>query len=143
MRNWRRPIPAALRGSCCAQRISVAQSRLRMAPAVLALLAGLCSPSIAGEKQAISQYLESVSPLLTEFCYDCHGNGSSSGRVSFEDFDSDKAMLEDRALWWKALKQLRQGTMPPADHQQPSAEQKQRIDRWIREQVFAIDPRNP
>jgi acetylornithine deacetylase/succinyl-diaminopimelate desuccinylase-like protein len=66
-----------------------------------------------------------------------------TGGVSLDAFESDRALLSSRELWWKALKQLHAGMMPPADRPQPNAEQKERIIAWIKDAVFEIDPANP
>jgi hypothetical protein len=65
------------------------------------------------------------------------------GKVAFDEFTSDQALLENRDLWWKALKNLRAGMMPPAKKPQPAAEQKLQIADWIKSAVFKIDPHNP
>jgi hypothetical protein len=70
--------------------------------------------SASGQTQssAVSGLLEfrqSIQPVLKEFCYDCHGDGANKGKVAFDEFKSDQAVLEDHDLWLKALKNLRAG----------------------------------
>lgn len=63
--------------------------------------------------------------------------------MSFDQFDSDTALLENRELWWKAMKMLRAGLMPPRNKPHPSTEQVEQIEQWIKGSVFKIDPKNP
>ena len=83
-----------------------------------------------------------VRPLLEKFCFDCHADGANKGGVSFDDFKSDAAMLENHDLWLKALKNVRAGIMPPPKKSQPNAEQKQQLEQWIKTAVFKTDPAN-
>ena len=60
-------------------------------------------------------------PVLAKYCYDCHGLGNVTAQVAFDQFTSDGQLLENRDLWWKALKQLRAGLMPPQGEPRPSS----------------------
>jgi len=97
--------------------------------------------AVAGAPDAVFQ--TSVQPILKEYCYDCHGDGAKKGGVAFDDFKSDPALLENHDVWFKALKNLRAGIMPPPKKAQPSVDQKKEIERWIKTSVFKVDPQNP
>src|ERR1700720_1032911 len=68
-----------------------------------------------------AEFRSEVQPILENFCYDCHADGANKGSVAFDEFKSDDAIVQNRELWWKALKNLRAGIMPPAKKPQPSA----------------------
>jgi hypothetical protein len=106
------------------------------------LLLGAGFNSVGGTPGA-RQFHKEIEPLLSEFCFDCHGDGMKKGEVAFDEFESDAAVLENRELWAKALKNLRAGMMPPAKKSQPTADQKGLIENWIKTAVFESDPRNP
>ena len=97
----------------------------------------------AAETSGAAQFRNVIQPVLKEYCFDCHADGANKGGVSFDEFKSDAAMLETHDLWLKALKNVRAELMPPPKKSQPSAEQKQRLDQWIKTAVFQSDPRNP
>ena len=99
--------------------------------------------AMAGEAPGAQAFRKEIQPVLKEFCYDCHGDGANKGKVAFDEFKSDDALLDNRDLWLRALKNLRAGLMPPPKKPQPGAEQKQRVEQWIKSAVFAIDPQNP
>lgn len=91
----------------------------------------------------VEDYRRNIKPLLEKYCFDCHADGANKGSVSFDEFKSEQAALEDHDLWLRALKNLRAGMMPPARKPQPTAAEKQLIEKWIKDAVFAIDPQNP
>jgi hypothetical protein len=106
-------------------------------------LAAWALPCNAADVSPGQQFHQQIEPILKEFCYDCHGDGMSKGDVTFDQFKSDSAVLENRELWWNVLKYLRAGIMPPEKKPRPSPEQKQLIADWIKTGVFNIDPHNP
>lgn len=99
--------------------------------------------SLGGGAANASVFKQQIQPLLQEFCYDCHADGANKGNVAFDEFKSDAAVLEDRELWFKALKNLQAGIMPPPKKSRPSPQQKEQIIRWIKADVFQADPANP
>lgn len=107
------------------------------------VLAGLAAPLRAESPAGADEFHRDVEPILSSFCYDCHGNGSQEGSVTLDQFASDDAVLENRDLWWRALRMLRAGMMPPVEAERPSDEQLATIERWIKSRAFAIDPANP
>jgi hypothetical protein len=108
----------------------------------LALLAGL-GRAAAESVPGAAEFHAQIRPLLETYCFDCHGDGAHKGNVAFDQFKSDQSVLTNRDLWWKALKNLRAGMMPPAKKPRPSAEQQQQIAQWIKSAVFCVDPGNP
>jgi mono/diheme cytochrome c family protein len=112
---------------------------------ICAWIAGALNSRAAdsSEASASQQFHKEVEPVLKEYCYDCHGDGMSKGDVTFDQFKTDRAMLENKDLWWNVLKYLRAGIMPPQKKPQPSADQKLLIANWIKAGVFQIDPENP
>jgi hypothetical protein len=95
------------------------------------------------EVAGAAEFRKEIQPVLEEFCYDCHGDGANKGNVALDAFRSEADLLGNHELWLKALKNLRAGLMPPPKKAQPSAEQKQLIEQWIKRAVFQSDPQNP
>ncbi|HVX13728.1 MAG TPA: DUF1592 domain-containing protein [Pirellulales bacterium] len=98
------------------------------------------SPSLSQRADAFRQQ---VAPLLAKYCFDCHGQGTVTAQVTFDRFTSDRQLLGSRDLWWKALKQLRAGLMPPLGEPHPAADEIARLEDWIKTAVFEFDPQNP
>src|SRR5438552_10574457 len=74
----------------------------------------------AAESDGADSFRKSVEPILADYCYGCHSGETAKAKVAFDGFKSDRELLENRELWWKALKQLRAGFMPPRDQPRPS-----------------------
>ena len=89
-----------------------------------------------------AQFHKEIEPILTRYCFDCHADGVNKGGVSFDEFASDGALLDNHELWWTALKYLRAGIMPPEKKARPSDAEKQQIAAWIKSAVFKIDSDN-
>src|SRR6266404_633801 len=105
--------------------------------------AGWCPIALAAEPEGAPQFRKQIEPILIEFCIGCHNAELKKGGITFEQMESGSALLENRDLWWKALKMLRAGLMPPRNKPRPSAEQIVQIENWIKGSVFKIDPKNP
>ena len=88
-------------------------------------------------------FRERVAPVLEEFCYDCHAEGTRKGKVSFDEFKSHQDLLGDRDLWLAVLKNVRAGLMPPEKEARPSPDQKRALEEWIKTDVFQLDPSDP
>src|SRR5580658_8412064 len=94
------------------------------------------------EMAATAEFHRSVQPILTEYCYDCHGDGAKKGNVAFDELNSDEALL-NHDLWFKVLKNVRAGLMPPQKKARPSHDEEQELERWIKYSAFGLDPNNP
>lgn len=99
--------------------------------------------AVSTDKTTLSGFHEKVEPLLSQYCYDCHGNGSKKGKVSFDEFSSDTELVAETGLWLAALKNVRAGLMPPADDPRPSPDEIKRLEQWIKYGAFGIDPAKP
>jgi Protein of unknown function (DUF1592)/Protein of unknown function (DUF1588)/Protein of unknown function (DUF1587)/Protein of unknown function (DUF1585)/Protein of unknown function (DUF1595)/Planctomycete cytochrome C len=111
---------------------------------LICLLAVLVSTAAqAQQSSAAADFKRDVQPLLVTYCYDCHGDGASKGGVAFDKFNPDANPADSRDLWWKALKNLRSGLMPPAKRDRPTAAEQERITSWIKKDEFGLDPQNP
>ena len=107
--------------------------------ATLALIAATDSVPAASTPPFPSE----IRPLLREFCGDCHADGEKKGGIDFDALATEESAQGDHAAWLAVLKNVRAGLMPPARKSQPSAEQKQRLEQWIKSAVFHADPADP
>src|SRR5271157_1558452 len=91
------------------------------------LAAGLTTePAAQADGQtAAAQFKKNIQPVLEEYCYDCHGDGEHRGGVALDAFHASTNFVDGRDVWWRVLKNLRAGLMPPPRKSQPSREQKQ------------------
>jgi mono/diheme cytochrome c family protein len=115
------------------------RSRTILAVLILQATWGRAADTVPGSEE----FRAYIRPLLETYCFDCHGDGARKGNVAFDELKTDQAILGDPDLWWKAMKNLRAGMMPPAKKPRPSPEQEQAITQWIKTAVFHVDPANP
>ncbi len=80
--------------------------------------------------------------LIRQYCFDCHGAGQTEGNISLDGIGDSNGSESDRQLWWKVLKNVRAGVMPPPGMDRPTAEEQLVIGNWIKFQVFDIDAAN-
>jgi hypothetical protein len=97
----------------------------------------------AAENRGAAEFQKNIKPILENYCFDCHADGANKGNVVFDEFKNEQAVLENHELWLHVLKNLRAGLMPPQKKSQPTKEEKELVERWIKSAVFAIDPLNP
>ena len=95
------------------------------------------------ELKSAAHFHKDIQPILTKYCYDCHGDGMDKGNVAFDEFKSDAELLGKRELWWAVLKNVRAGIMPPAKKPRPPETEKRRLEDWIKYEAFGIDPQDP
>ncbi len=116
-----------------------------VAAAALAGTGWLGAALFGAEPAVAASFHQKIEPMLTKYCYDCHGNGISKGKVAFDSFATDAELFAKRDMWLAALKNLRSGMMPPRDEDnlRPSDAEIDTLSHWIKYEAFAIDPKNP
>src|SRR5688572_26706251 len=94
---------------------------------------------LAHQVQAAPEFRKDIQPILSEFCFDCHGDGMNKGKVALDAPD----ILGKPELWFAVLKNVRAGLMPPEKKPRPSAEQVRMLEMWIKHTALGIAPANP
>ncbi len=89
------------------------------------------------------QFDQQIRPILEEYCYACHGNGLKKGEVVLDELGPERERLRDHDLWWRVLKNVRAGIMPPAGKPGPTEQERRLLEEWIKYGAFGIDPGNP
>jgi len=117
--------------------------RRHAAIAVLFALIAVCPRTAGAADRVEHQFDGQIRPILEDYCYGCHGNGLKKGGVNLDGLMSDQARLRDHDLWWRVLKNVRAGIMPPAGKPRPADQEQQRLADWIKYGAFGIDPKNP
>jgi hypothetical protein len=101
----------------------------------------LCGWRLLGA-DAAADFNKNIQPILKEYCFDCHGDGAKKGNVAFDELKSSDALL-NHDLWLKVLKNTRAGLMPPEKKPKPSAEDRAKLERWIKYSALGLDAKNP
>jgi hypothetical protein len=94
------------------------------------------------EPASIKAYQSTILPMLEKHCYECHGDGYDKGKVAFDALETpDQILAPD--LWVKVLLNVRAGLMPAENKSRLTASEQATLERWIKSDVFRIDPKNP
>jgi hypothetical protein len=121
---------------------AVEWGRLCLGRLLFAAVSILGASAARAENPAAAEFRQDVRPILQEYCYDCHGDGAKKGQIAFDELATDSSIL-NHDLWFKVLKNTRAGLMPPQKKPRPSPEDQQKLERWIKYEVFGIDPSHP
>ena len=84
----------------------------------------------------LSGFRETVAPLFTKYCLDCHGADSAEGGLSLQSIDPDLLGGQHFETWRMIDEQLRFGDMPPKDADQPTADERAALLKWIRQEFL-------
>lgn len=87
--------------------------------------AGSASFEALGER-----YRETIRPLLTQFCLDCHSASKQEGELDLERFTTIADVRRDARAWQKVVEMLDNGEMPPKDSPQPMADERRALREW-------------
>jgi hypothetical protein len=110
-----------------------------MRPLVLAL--GLMVGFATNACRAEEPSTEISSPsLVKKYCVDCHNGDTKEGNLDLASLLAQDSSSESVVAWWKVLKNLRAGVMPPQGQERPTAEEQKAIASWIKFDLFKIDP---
>jgi hypothetical protein len=100
-------------------------------------------PLLAATASGGDGYKSEIEPLLVEYCFDCHGDGSHKGDFRMDAFKDLDTHLGDTKHWIPVWRNLRSQLMPPSDEVQPTIADKKKLLSWIESTVFKLDPENP
>ncbi len=109
---------------------------------LILLSVALLLDSLAFSADEVS-YDRDVKGFLTTYCFDCHADGAMEGNVDIGEFLQRSEFQQDTVFWDKLLRYIRADVMPPADIDQPSADEVARMAEWVKSNVFEIDESNP
>jgi len=107
------------------------------------LCATLCPGLASGDEAARQHYEKEILPIFVNYCYDCHGDGSSEGHLELDKYGSIEEMIADRGEWQKIRDAIDLRLMPPPDEYAPKDDERAKLVKWIDDAVFHVDPANP
>lgn len=117
--------------------------------AVVVLLVALAigDAAAASSDELEKAYAGKVRPLLTKYCFGCHGAEKSKGGINIADYQSLAAVRRNAKFWKNVVHQLAEGEMPPEDENQPSKAERAALIGWLEINATRIDlgsiPKDP
>lgn len=76
---------------------------------------------------------DDIQPLISKYCYECHGNGKKKGGVTLDGPGDIKSIMNGAEDWLTVVEVLNLGLMPPEKKPQPTAHEKLTIQQWVQE----------
>lgn len=113
----------------------------RLSLIAIFVLTAAINDSIAAETKQPTADFSKIQPVLENYCYGCHGYGAEEGGVVLDSLHENPQASQE--AWLAVWRNLRAQTMPPADEDQPSQEERDLVGNWIQSNVFKLDPKNP
>jgi hypothetical protein len=86
---------------------------------------------------------QNIEPLLSRYCFDCHGKGKHKGDLALDAYQDVQSILNDRKTWEKVLHNVRAHVMPPEKKLQPPPAERELIANWIESEIFKCDCTHP
>lgn len=99
--------------------------------------------AVALPARAEVSFEKEIRPLLEDYCFDCHGDGSSKGEFSMDEYQDLSKHLDDVEHWLAVWRNVRAQIMPPPKKDQPTPDEARQLLSWIETRVFKLDPKNP
>ncbi|NND96923.1 MAG: DUF1592 domain-containing protein, partial [Pirellulaceae bacterium] len=81
--------------------------------------------------ESATHFRDTIRPILVNVCGKCHAPDDEEDAVRFLRDQSAADISQHRGLWSSVAEQLRNRTMPPADSEQPSEEERRSVAQWI------------
>ena len=107
--------------------------------ALLVVLGGV-GPATSGA--ARDRFTTEARPLLETLCFECHNAEKHKGDLDLSRFSSSQDVFKESKVWEGVVEQLLVGEMPPKDHPQPTAQERdrllQRITQTLQEGARAV-----
>ena len=109
----------------------------RNLPTLISLLCLLIAPlaTVAAEEPSPASlgaaYQSEIRPLMERYCHDCHGAADTvEGDINLAAIKNWDDAIKHPPVWQKAAEMLSNGLMPPQDAEQPTASERERLQKW-------------
>src|SRR5579862_6745698 len=109
-------------------------------PGVLSALAA--TSLVAADPPAVA-YERDIKPLLSTYCFKCHGMEKHKGDLNLSTIATDEAAHHSVKIWRRVLDRLRPRDMPPDDAPQPTVGEAERLRAGIAILKRPLGPPDP
>ena len=86
-----------------------------------------------------------IQPLLSKYCYKCHGAGPKpKADLNLSSYSTEASIRGNRKVWKELLNKMLTKEMPPDDFQpQPAQEERETIVKFVQAALNKVDPGAP
>jgi len=99
-------------------------------------------PSSAHAPKQKITFENAILPLLSQYCYGCHGEKKKGG-LDLRIYQDRASVVKDKQVFEKVMKNLQAHEMPPEKKPQPSPDERDLIAGWIESEIFQCDCAHP
>ncbi len=112
---------------------------------VLSLAAGAPASPQAASPPVEDAYRTKITPLLAKYCFKCHGPQlKPKAELNLTKYSGEASIRENRKVWKDVLVKLHTREMPPEEaKEQPSAEERETLTKWLEGVLDKVDPNAP
>jgi len=93
-------------------------------------------------KSVTIDFASQVKPVLSQYCYSCHGEKKKGG-LDFRIYEDQASASKDRAVFEKILNKLQAHEMPPENKPQPTDAERGVLTNWVATTFFKCDCDHP
>ncbi len=86
-----------------------------------------------------ADFASQVLPTLRSACFDCHSEAEAAGDLNLESLVAVEPLVAGRKEWINVIEQLKNRSMPPSDHDQPSEEDRRLLVGWLTHAIIDFD----
>ncbi|MCK5943349.1 MAG: DUF1592 domain-containing protein [Planctomycetes bacterium] len=98
-------------------------------------------PAHAPQDPEPVDYHREIEPLLTKYCFRCHGDKRQKGDMQLNLLDPKMTARADAEGWHAALDVINAGEMPPEDEDQPTDDERRKLVGWLTSSLKAAADR--
>jgi hypothetical protein len=103
----------------------------------------LAATSLAAADPTTVAFVRDIKPLLSTYCFKCHGAEKQKGDLNLSTIGNDEAAQHAGKIWRRVLDKLRVREMPPEDAPQPTAAEWERLKAAITILKRPLGPPDP
>jgi mono/diheme cytochrome c family protein len=87
-------------------------------------------PAVVAEP-AVEKVSEDHRRLMQKYCWSCHSATQAEASLDLQQDDSVESIIRHHTTWQIVIERLKAGEMPPADAEQPTAEERTQMVSWL------------
>jgi hypothetical protein len=99
----------------------------------------LLAPLASGQERPPTASFGQVVPVLRKHCLGCHSGPKAKGELRLDEYGDESAVVKDRKVWEKVLRNVRSREMPPPGRPRMAEQEVQLLAGWIEAKLAQVD----
>ena len=89
------------------------------------------------KKESIAKFNKEIKPILSKYCFECHGEKKQKGKIRLDNFSIDLYNDQVSETWHDILDLMNTGEMPPEDEKQPTLDELDKVTTFLTKELKA------